>query len=192
MYLYIYTFGRRAVHAVDVPNRDLLVEFCESTSMVVANTFADVAIEEKMTYMEPGTRPMQEVSATRFNLLDLVVCDNAMLANIRRLHSVRAAVLRSDHFLVRCVIQTGLTAKQASTQCRKNREALRDTSCREQFATVFRDCLKDEQPDQNTLEEMWSKTKASFCKAEAVLPPPPRKANHPWISDHTLEMIDMR
>ena len=49
------TFGRRAVHAVDVPNRDLLVEFFEGASLLVASTFVEAGREEKPTYMEPGT-----------------------------------------------------------------------------------------------------------------------------------------
>ena len=34
-----YCFGREAVHKVEVPNRDLLFEFCLSHGLIIGNTF---------------------------------------------------------------------------------------------------------------------------------------------------------
>ena len=48
-----HTFGRPAIHEVEVPNRDLLLEFCQGCSLVVANTF-ETPIEEKVTFKEAG------------------------------------------------------------------------------------------------------------------------------------------
>ena len=39
-------FGQEAVSEVEVPNRDLLVEFCYATDLTVANTFKNLVEEE--------------------------------------------------------------------------------------------------------------------------------------------------
>ena len=62
-------------------------------------------LEEKATFMEPGAEPMGHVTETGFNMLDFILCEPALLQSLERLHSLRKAVLRSDHFLVRAVLQ---------------------------------------------------------------------------------------
>ena len=49
-------FGREAQHRVEVPNRDLLLEFCISPGYVVAQSFSPQDAEEKVAYHE-HTRP---------------------------------------------------------------------------------------------------------------------------------------
>ena len=53
-----HTFGNQAARRVEVPNRDLLMEFCESNTLSIANTFMDTPPEQKVTYMEPGATYM--------------------------------------------------------------------------------------------------------------------------------------
>ena len=65
------TFGRTATHVVERPNRDMLIEFCESTETLVANTFFDVPAEQKVTFMESGSTPLGNISEDRYRLLDL-------------------------------------------------------------------------------------------------------------------------
>ena len=51
-----------ARQGTEVCNRDLLIEFCEASGLLVANTFVQGAPSEKVTYMSPGTRPMDEIT----------------------------------------------------------------------------------------------------------------------------------
>ena len=56
-----FTFGRVATHAAEQPQRDLLLDFCESTGTVIAKTLFDVAIAQKATFMEPGSIPLGRI-----------------------------------------------------------------------------------------------------------------------------------
>jgi hypothetical protein len=66
-----FSFGREAVHRVDVPNRHLLLEFCTDRGYCIANTFEERPPEQKVTFMEPGTHPMSTPSVSTFATLDL-------------------------------------------------------------------------------------------------------------------------
>ena len=68
-----YGFGREAIHKVERPNRDLLIEFCTATSMVVGNTFLPGPAEHKATYHEPHARPMECITENKFAMLDLAL-----------------------------------------------------------------------------------------------------------------------
>ena len=52
-----------------MPNRDLLIEFCEGNSLLVANTFLEGEAVDKATYMEPGASRAGAVTEGPFNLL---------------------------------------------------------------------------------------------------------------------------
>jgi hypothetical protein len=102
-----HTFGRRAVHEVEVPNRDLLMELCESNSLLVANTFMPGAPDEKVTYAEPGSAPLGTITGNGYNMLDLLLCDQGILQTCTNLASIRGATLATDHYLVKSVLQFG-------------------------------------------------------------------------------------
>ena len=99
-----HTFGHEAAHAVEVPNRDLLLEFCIGNSLLVANTFMPGCKEDKATYMEPGVNAMDAAAENGFNMLDLLVCDEEMLSRVMALRSNRAASFATDHFLVQATL----------------------------------------------------------------------------------------
>ena len=61
-----YGFGTEARQRINVCYRDLLIEFCDSSGLLVANTFVQGAPSEKVTYMSPGTRPMDEITDSAF------------------------------------------------------------------------------------------------------------------------------
>jgi exonuclease III len=52
-----YCFGREAQHAVEAPNRELLIEFCTSLEYIVANTWMPNPWEMQVTYHEPSVHP---------------------------------------------------------------------------------------------------------------------------------------
>ena len=66
-------FGREAMHRVEVPNRDLLIEFCTDYEYTVANTFHQTADDCKVTYFEPGTAPIGPITEATHSVLDLIL-----------------------------------------------------------------------------------------------------------------------
>ena len=97
-----HCFGQEAHGLVEVPNRALLVEFCESNSLVVANTFHRSDDSKKVTFMEAGAPPLGVVTPRDYNMLDLLLCSESYLPCLKLLESTREAALATDHFLVRC------------------------------------------------------------------------------------------
>ena len=64
-----YTFGLEAVHQVEVPNRDLLLEFCIGAELVIMSTFIDRPCYEKFTFVEAGARFSGDVSESTHSTL---------------------------------------------------------------------------------------------------------------------------
>jgi len=116
-----FTFGRAAVHQVEVPNRDLLLETCTSNELCVANTFIPGGPEEKETFLEPGTSWMGPVTEHGHNMLDLMLCSQMVMAKVEQLLSIRSAALATDHYLVKSVIRMERPEKNTketfSSQC---------------------------------------------------------------------------
>ena len=75
------------------------MEFCESNQLAIANTFVLGSPEEKVTYAEPGSPPLGEITEAGYNMLDILSCDNATLSKFVGLGSIRNAVLATDHYL---------------------------------------------------------------------------------------------
>ena len=61
-------FGRAAAHHVEVPNRDILIEFCTDFEYIVASTFQQTGDDGKATYFEPRTPPMSPVTEVNHNM----------------------------------------------------------------------------------------------------------------------------
>ena len=77
-----HSFGREAQHKVDVPNRDLLLEFCSSRSLMVANSVFAGPPHEKVTYHEPWAPPMSAISVEKFTVLDLLLLPRAAVTRV--------------------------------------------------------------------------------------------------------------
>ena len=90
------SFGRRAVHHVETPNRDLLLEFCEGAGLLIANTFMPGGPEDKVTYIEPGSTFLGDVTESGYNMLDLLLCDNALFANTSQIGRYNFTVYAND------------------------------------------------------------------------------------------------
>ena len=69
--------------------RDLLLEFCEGSGLMVANTFIDERVDRRVTFMEAGARPLGEITEDKHNTLDLMLCDASMLQEVVSLYSMR-------------------------------------------------------------------------------------------------------
>jgi hypothetical protein len=85
------TFGREAVHQVEVPNRDLLLEFCIEAELVIMSTFIDRPCYEKFTFVEAGASFSGDISESTHNMLDLVLCEACHTEQVRDIQGVRQA-----------------------------------------------------------------------------------------------------
>ena len=187
-----FTFGRVASHEVERPNRAMLLEFCESSSTSVANTFFDTPVEQKATYMEPGATPFGIILEGPYNLLDLVLAEENMLDRITDLRSIREATLATDHFLVICTTawEATATGKAKKNGC-KCLDSLQDGGCKEEFSEAFCQEIRTIGGERNA-DVMWETTKKALHAAEQRLPDRKRLPNRPWISEMTMRLIDKR
>jgi len=188
-----YTFGRIASHKVEVPNRDLLVEFCKGSSLKVANTFVPGPPDSKATFIEPGFSFLGEVTQPGYNMLDLLLCDPATLCRIQKLHSVREAALGTNHYLVKVVLQFERPEPLVrSSLARPDVAALQESAAATQFAQCFGSMVEGVNVMDGTLSNVWDATKVAMEAAARSLPQRTKKANQPWISDATLHLIELR
>ena len=186
-----FTFGRAAVHQVEVPNRDLLLEVCLSNALVVANTHVPGAKEDKATFMEAGSTYLGEVTETCYNMLDLLLCDHSTLSRIAVLRTERRAALGTDHFLVKAVVNFDRPLEKERGQTRHRTSALEDAECRERFVHVFFDYVATS-PWQSTISNTWEHGKKAMRTVPRSLSTKQCQANHPWISDDTLALVASR
>ena len=95
-----YCFGREAQHAVELPNRDLVIELCTNFTYIIANTWIANPDDRLVTYHEPCAPPMSEISVEHFTILALVLCPAEHANRVLSLCSDRLGCIASHHFLV--------------------------------------------------------------------------------------------
>ena len=127
------SFGREAVHRVDVPNRHLLLEFCTDRCYYIANTFEERPLEQKVPFMEPGTHPMSTPSVSTFATLDLLLAPALDLESVATVSSVREATIATDH----CMVFTKLACKYTAPTTKERRS-------RKDFSAFFRPAIRQE------------------------------------------------
>ena len=185
-----YCFGREAVHKVEVPNRDLLMEFCLSRSRVVGNTFLPNADDQKVTYFEPWARPLEDITPSKFAMLDLVLLPASCSHRLITGYSDRSCSIASHHFPFTSVLDVQLHA--AKKKIRKQSvdwSCLREPYFREQFSIEFKKGLDGRLRDQGAAE--WSNLRECVAAtARKTLPSVETRKSNPWISKGTLKLID--
>ena len=189
-----FTFGKRAAHVVEVPNRDLLMELCQANSLLIANTFLPGEAHEKATFVEPGSTHLGPISEQGYNMLDLFLCELTMLQNFFALGSDRLAVLATDHFLVRADLSFDAPPQQGGKYKKPSVAALADQGANFNFAVAFNQTIAElsSVDGGQSAAQSWEHAKLAMQKASETLPKPKRKANQPWISDETLRLLDLR
>ena len=185
-------WGRRAVAQVDTPNRDLLMEFCGGLDLVVANSFFNAPLEEKVTYMEPGATFNGQINELQYNILDLLLCNSSVFAQVKDLRSHRQIPLATDHYLVTCTLAHPPGEVRQKSHQHACREALRDQSVRLHYAETFMEIFEDFPTIPKTIESMWRQGEQAALAATSVFPQMPAERKQPWISQNTLELIDKR
>ena len=162
-------FGAEASHKVEVPNRDLLLDFCWSRQMVVANTLLPGADEVKATFYVPGAAPMDTISSHGFSMLDILLMPALSANRLVSISSDRTVTIASHHFpVVANIACTTKSARQPSRPAKLDWECLRQPTYREAFTHEV-SALIGTAGDVDTSK--WSETCAGvLLAAKRVLP----------------------
>jgi hypothetical protein len=187
-----YGFGREAIHAVEVPNRDLLMEFCIDFGYVLGNTLHPDVDNDKATYFEPGSTAMSQVTEVTHNMLDLALVPSEATSETICIHSMREAALMTDHFLVCCHLDFRRKASIQPKRRMKDRAALIQRCTRQTFVSTFKEELEKSSHDQASVAARWQNVKKAFNAAEGTLPEKTMVPNKPWIRAGTIELISQR
>ena len=183
-----YGFAREAMHEIESPNRDLLVEFCSDFEYVVANTIHQAPDDHKVTFAEAGCGHLLTVSDTTHNMLDLALVPSASVEDVVEIKSCREAVLATDHYLVYCRQNVGVDVTQKQKPAGKDFTALSQPTVWHAFVNAFKAARDDEDDCVDcTVETEWDGLRAAFQVAEASLPSQTSKPNKPWMSADTLD-----
>ena len=186
-----FCFGREAIFKVDLPNRDLLMEFCYSNTLVVANTHSNHPVEQRVTYRELDVKPMDDVTPEKFSMLDLLVIPADSLHDVISVCSDRFATLSSQHFPVIAALRTCVDYRQKQTKAKAmDWSVLGDNKVQKELVDKSN---KHGKPLIENLDAAWrSMCQQGLKVAEELLPMKKPKANKPWISESTLELIELK
>ena len=186
-----FCFGREAVRKVPVPNRDLLVEFCWTHSLQICNTFFENPDEAKVTFYAPGTAPMDEITASGFAVLDLLLVETGWATSVLNVSSDRLEAFASHHFPVTASLRFNLAPRpRLRTKPKLDWSRLK--------LPLFRQRLRQQlhstnHPGSYDTNGGWTNLCSDVLSACAlVLPVRCKKPNKPWISKDTLDLIEKR
>ena len=131
----------------------------------------------------------------RFAQLDLLLVCQADLHSILSLRSDRSEALASHHFQVRARIAATLEKLPcAAKKCRPDRAGLKIQSISRSFADMFEEHLqqRSECKQCGDIDIANRCIAEAFTVAEAALGKTSVPKNRPWISQATLDLIDLR
>jgi exonuclease III len=173
---------REAVHQVEVPNRDLLLEFCLAHQLAVANSFFNFPAEKMVTFCSPGVEPKSEATHNGFAILDLLLVPSQWLPGVSSYGSDRNFSFASHHFPVTFSSAIELQQSRVRPEPKLDWGALADVKARTEFAKRVTDACGD-----GTDVPTWE----HCCKnvqdvAKELLPPTTAAPRKPWISAATL------
>jgi len=209
-----HCFGLEARHRVEVPNRDLLLEFCASRSMVVANTFVDTPPHQKATFHEPGVSPMSPICSAGFSMLDLLLVQSGDELDVMSLASDRSGAIASHHFPVVAAVRVNIcTASRPGREPNYNWAALKASCTRDAFLSSLGqacdtfhpgECITGSVATEDVssataagmdvpIESRWKSMREAITEAASrCIPHETRKGKKPWIGQGTLALIDER
>ena len=177
-----HTWGRRALNEVESPNRELLVETCTGLSLKVAHTYFDQPLHEKITFMEAGALPNGDITSDKYNILDFVLCNDAILNSLRCVKSHRGPARATDNFLVTCSLGLRPPAAATAKNRQKQTDALRDPETQKMFAETFLGVVNAFRAPAPSVDEFWQRGELAALDAAGILPERPPEIQKPWIS----------
>lgn len=185
-----FCFGLEAFCKVDIPNRDLLLEWCRSFSMLVSNTFHEHPSDKLVTYHEPQVRPGDPISERGFSMLDILLVSATFKDQILDVFSDRRVGLASHHFPVTAILDARIPKTEPGIRKQRlNFATLAETDVQEllrnDLAENVAGCIAPTHIDGD-----WSgwceRVHRSINKVIPLKTQPPKK---PWVSSETLVLI---
>ena len=188
-----HCFGREAVHVVEAPNRDLLIEFCTSKACVVSNTMQQAPPHNKVTYHEPAVPPTHPITCQHFSMLDLLLVPSYFGSRVLSIGSDLAGSIASHHFPVTAIVEAGVDRSVSKAGAkRRDWAALKCPQVRSTFISLAASA-PTVAASNVCIDTQWDVMRTSIVTAaEAVVPLKASTKRKPWISDGTLALIDER
>ena len=189
-----YAFGNDQAELDPLSNRSLLLELCNQHSFLVANTFFEKPLDNLVTYRGWGIDRFADISHRGFAQLDHILVRNSDLGFVDDIFADRTAILRSQHFLVTMIlgIEIPKDKKTTVTNMKKDLNALKNTDMRAAFRSFVWSEL-EEGIDEGIINDSCSALcEAMRNTADILLQSSKASATKPWISTHTLRLIDER
>ena len=178
-------------------NRFLMLELCESHDLFLANTFHPHPDDERVTYYEIGSKPGDHIVENRFAQIDFMLVPRSFANVVTHSYSTRNFSLASHHFPV--ITELSLKVAKAETigssPKRLDYKSLRNEETAAEFVREVRSNFPHE-----LCRDLHSNVSAACgemvsCLSEAAtrtLPTALHHAQYPWISAHTVSLIDER
>ena len=187
-------FGSPAAEYDASSNRSLLMELCQNCKLVIGNTLFDEPVERQITCYNVGKRPTDEPSPINFGQIYFVLVSKTWADCLCSVFSDRSRALASHHFVVRADIYVQIPKAGAiCTRRRLDYSSLRQLPVAHKFAAAFSGAMDSLDVDTATIDEVESTMAQAFHSAASlVIPKLPIVARHPWISDRTMDLIQLR
>ena len=181
----------------ETENRFLLVDFCKTNSLIVANTWFKHPPGKQVTYKEPHTKVLPDNncdwSPQDFAQLDLCLIPQRWRNACTDICSQPRANLDSDHFPVKVCMRVKLGAKAKPARYAKWDF---NGATKETIASMNKD-IEDGIANENLKEgrptDIWHKLSSAYLQAiERNIPKISSRPRKPWITQSTLDLLEER
>jgi len=195
-YIGEFVFGNSAAHLDLNSNRELLLQFCASNSMFVANTVFSHEPEEQITFRNVGKPLGTPFSSASHNVLDYFLVGHSHRQGILDVRSLTKEPLASHHYAVVAKLAQDLVVGSLSKnylRTKRDLSNLKSNQVHRDFCNEFETLLSNQAPTQGDVDQLCSVINDAFAGAEEkALPIAGTSRRKPWISVATLALIDRR
>eukprot|EP00959_Pyramimonas_sp_CCMP1952_P414194 8678259-Pyramimonas_sp.AAC.1 len=161
--------------------------------MVVANTFLDRPVVEKVTYYDLGTDPTSEITCKKFAEIDHLIIDERWQHVVRSVKSDRSLAFASHHFLVQATLDVDIPKSGPTGRSpRLDPASLQRPSVAEQFVGSFVEAAAAGPAPPGVDDHAQHVVRCLESAAEQCLDGRQAQAKRPWIRRGTLDLIELR
>ena len=173
-------------------NRDILVDYCATNDMMVANTFFDYPDELLVSYYNLTSKPMDPVTPNGFCQIDHVLCGQNNADMIQDCWMSRTNSLRTHHFITFADVCIHFEQKPKISKSFIDVGTLRNQSTCDDFYCAFNNHMESKQNEHVNLEAHAQHISDAFQMGSHTLPKQDITEKRPWISGNTLDLITQR
>ena len=178
-------------------NRFLFLEFCRSQELLVANTWYKQPPGRQVTYSAPGTQHLPPDNSNwdpdKFAQLDFILVPRRWRNACRNVFSQPRANLDSDHFPVVALMQYKLSVRKRQPKPRHFQFRGATASQLTAMNQEIDQALDATNPLASDPTRQWQTLSAVYIQAlDRHIPTQHNAPRHPWITNHTLQLIERR